>query len=182
MPIFDADTLIRLFHRKWAVSMLAELSLTGGSRVVVLRNNLGASPAAVRQTIDHLIDLNLATPNPGHGHPLRPEYILTSLGQAAAESCMRIQSSGHRLGAGELIGRKWTLPVLWSVIGEPLRFSEIADRASPVTDRALSQSLKDLEDSKLIRRTALGSRPPAYLYGLHARAHAIASALADLAA
>ena len=182
MPLFDAKTLIRLFHRKWAVPMLAELSRTGGSRVVVLRNRLGANPAAVRQTLDHLIGLKLVTPTPGHGHPLRPEYTLTPLGQAAAESCARIQSSGRRLGAGALIGRKWSLPVLWSVTQEPLRFGEIAERASPVTDRALSQSLKDLEDSSLIKRRALGTRPPAYLYGLHARAQAIASALADLAA
>ncbi len=177
-----ADKLIRLFHRKWSVPMLAELSRGGGSRVVVLQNTLGASPAAVRQTLDHLISMNLATPNPGYGHPLRPEYILTEEGKAVADACARIQSSSDRLGLGGLVGRKWTLPILWTLNHEPLRFGEITGLARPITDRALSQSLVQLQDAELVRVDLLDTRPPANLYGLARRARAIADALADIAA
>jgi DNA-binding HxlR family transcriptional regulator len=177
-----ADKLIRLFHRKWSVPVLAELSRTGGSRVVVLQNSLGVSPAAVRQTLDHLIEIGIATPNPGYGHPLRPEYILTDEGQAVAEACRRIQDSSARLGLDSIIGRKWTLPVLWTLAREPLRFGEITDRARPITDRALSQSLVLLQNAELISCDLLEIRPPANIYGLSRRARTITNALIDIAA
>lgn len=178
----DAQILIRLFHRKWAMPILAELARTHGSRVVVLKNKLGIGPAPLRQTLDHLIELGLVTPNAGYGHPLRPEYILTATGQHVAEACARIDGSSRRLRLGDVVGRKWTLPVLWSISDEPLRFSEIARRTQPITDRALSQSLVQLEEAELIRVQPLETRPPAHLYALHRRARTIAQALGDMAA
>ncbi|GAB5497243.1 MAG: hypothetical protein Phyf2KO_23230 [Phycisphaerales bacterium] len=178
----DAQNLISLFHRKWALPVLAEMARTRGSRVVVLKNRLGIHPAALRQTLDHLIELGYVVANPGYGHPLRPEYILTAKGQYAADACARIDASSKRLGIAELAGRKWFLPVLWTVAEQPLRFTEIAKRARPITDRALSHSLVQLEEARLIRPLPLEIRPPAYLYGLHRRAGTIAEALNDLAA
>lgn len=178
----NANKLIRLFHRKWSVPVLAEIARTGGTRVVVLQRSLGMSPAAVRQTLDHLIELGLVMPNPGYGHPLRPEYILTAEGQAVAESCARIQSSSNRLGLNDLIGKKWTLPVLWTLSAEPLRFGQITSLAQPITDRALSQSLVHLQSAELIRSDLLATRPPVNQYSLARRAHTIADALGDIAA
>ncbi len=178
----DAMNLISLFHRKWALPVLAEMAPTRGSRVVVLKNRLGVSPAALRQTLDHLIELGYVVANPGYGHPLRPEYILTARGQHAADACAQINASSKRLGISGLAARKWFLPVLWTIAEQPLRFSEIADRASPITDRALSQSLVQLEEASLIRTLPLEVRPPANLYGLHRRANTIARALCELAA
>ncbi|HED54182.1 MAG TPA: transcriptional regulator [Phycisphaerales bacterium] len=178
----NAHKLAGLFHRKWSVPVIAELARTEGSRLVVLSRALQTSAVSVRQTLEHLISLGLVMPNPGYGHPLRPEYILTPDGRAVAGGCLRILRSSRRLGLEDLIGRKWSMPVLWAVSGEPLRFGEIGMRIAPITDRALSQTLAHLEGAALVRRDLLETRPPASLYGVTRRARTLVSALDELAA
>lgn len=178
----ESSKLIALFHHKWSAGILAELARTGGTRVVVLRSRLGASPQALASALEHLVQMGLVAPNPGYGHPLRPEYVLTPEGQAAAAACARITSSTQRLGLPELPGFKWHLPILWTIGQEPMRFREIARRASPITDRALSQSLTLLTENQLVRATLLEVRPPASVYGPTRRARALVNALGELAA
>lgn len=178
----QASKLITLFHHKWSPAILAEMARSGGARGVVLRNRLGASPQAVSSALTQLIDLGLVTPNPGYGHPLRPEYVLTPEGQNAAAACARITNATHRLGAPELAGYKWPLPILWAIGSEPLRFREIARHVPPITDRALSQSLTLLTDAHLVSASLLEVRPPASVYGSTRRARALVDALGELAA
>ena len=178
----EASKLIALFRRKWSAGILAELARTGGTRVVVLRNRLGASPRAIASALEGLIQMGLIAPNPGYGHPLRPEYVLTPEGQAAAAACARIASSTARLGVPELPGYKWHLPILWTIGREPRRFREIAMRVTPITDRALSQSLKLLTETELVRTSLLDVRPPATLYESTRRAKGLVEALTELAA
>ena len=178
----EASKLIALFHHKWSAGILAELARTGGTRVVVLRNRLGASPQAIAAALEQLVQMGLILPNPGYGHPLRPEYVLTAEGQAAAGACARIASSTQRLGLPELPGFKWHLPILWTIGHEPVRFREIARRASPITDRALSQSLTLLTETELVRSTLLDVRPPAPVYESTRRARGLLEALTELAA
>ena len=178
----EASKLIALFHHKWSAGILAELARTGGTRVVVLRNRLDASPQAIASALEQLVQMGLVAPNPGYGHPLRPEYVLTPEGQTAAAACARIASSTQRLGLPELPGFKWHLPILWTIGREPMRFREIARRATPITDRALSQSLTLLTETELVRASLLDIRPPASMYESTRRARGLVDALSELAA
>ncbi|MGH2451320.1 MAG: winged helix-turn-helix transcriptional regulator, partial [Candidatus Limnocylindria bacterium] len=70
-----------LFHHRWAAPVLAELDRSRGSRFVTLSNRLALSRESLRRTLTALIDAGLVMKNPGYGHPLRPEYILTERGR-----------------------------------------------------------------------------------------------------
>lgn len=77
------------------------------------------------------------------------------------------------------IGDKWTLLVLISLAGGPLRFSEVQRAIPDVSKRMLTQSLRDLERDGLILRDVIPAKPPRVIYRL---ADLGASALDPLAA
>ncbi|WP_342448061.1 winged helix-turn-helix transcriptional regulator [Parasedimentitalea huanghaiensis] len=113
--------------------------------------------------MDHLITMGLVERNPGHGHPLRPEFRLTPLGIAAAEIASKIQN----VSADEdqdLLRRSWTLPVLTSLHSSS-HFNDIKRKLPRITDRALSQSLKSMEVRSWVRRSVdETARPPKSIY------------------
>ena len=60
--------------------------------------------------------------------------------------------------AVELLGRRWTGAVARALLRGPLRFSELARAIPEISDRALSQRLKELEaEGILVRRVDTGS-------------------------
>jgi DNA-binding HxlR family transcriptional regulator len=123
----------------------------------------GASRTAFAQSLDHLINLGLMERNPGYGHPLRPEFRLTQSGIAAAAMASKIQA----LSAGEdqsLLRKSWTLPVLTS-LHVPCHFNDIKRNLHTITDRALSQSLKSMEERSWVARSVDDlARPPRSIY------------------
>jgi DNA-binding HxlR family transcriptional regulator len=64
--------------------VLAEIERTRGSRFATLSGVLGVSGESLRRTLVALLDDGLVARNPGHGHPLRPEYVLTAAGAEVA--------------------------------------------------------------------------------------------------
>jgi DNA-binding HxlR family transcriptional regulator len=113
--------------------------------------------------MDHLIKIGVIERNPGYGHPLRPEFRLTPLGVSAAKLAKQIclVSKGDDQ---DLLRRSWTLPVLAS-LHTPRYFIEIKQDLSPITDRALSQSLKAMEARNWVcRGVDAASRPPRSQY------------------
>ena len=78
------STLVALFHNRWSVPILAELHRQRGSRFVTLARTLGMSRESLRRTLAALIESGLVGRNPGYGHPLRPEYVLTTRGDRIA--------------------------------------------------------------------------------------------------
>jgi DNA-binding HxlR family transcriptional regulator len=153
--------LIALFHHRWSAPVLAELDRTRGTRFVVLVNRLGVGRESLRRTLDALIELGLVARNPGYGHPLRPEYLLTPPGQDAAERCTRLL--GLLDGDAEIALKKWSLPVLAALSG-PSRFSELRDALPGVTARALALALKDLQTAGLVDRRVEDAYPPTATY------------------
>jgi len=166
------STLVALCHHRWSLPVLAEIGRTGGSRFATLTGRLGVTGESLRRTLSYLEDKGLVTRNPGYGHPLRPEYVLTPQGRKLAPPARRL----HTLLAGrENVGlKKWSLPIL-AELGEPRRFSELRT-ALPVTARGLALALKDLEDAGLVRRTVIDDRPPQTRYQAAPAAHAIVRA------
>ncbi|MFT5423181.1 MAG: DNA-binding HxlR family transcriptional regulator [Phycisphaerales bacterium] len=176
------EWLARLTHRRWALPVLAELGRTGGCKLVWLERHLGAGRGPAKHALDALTELGLVRPNPGHGHPMRPEYVLTPRGQPVAVASIPLIDALDRLGLRELGLCKWSLPVLHAVHGSETieaapRFMQIRSRLPSATDRAVSGSLQDQEEASLLVRTIRGSRPPRPEYAVSAMARAIVKPL-----
>lgn len=172
--------VVRLFARRWTVPVLAQLHREGGSRFVSLAYRLGASEGAVRTALDDLIEGGLVMPNPGYGHPLRPEYILTPRGVRAAACSARLEGALDTLGLRPLVRRKWTLPVLWAVGEGPARFTAVSRALSGATDRVVAGSLRELCDTRLLVRRIHDDFPPTSLYLPTRRGRCIAPILAEI--
>lgn len=175
--------LLDLFGRRWAVPILAELARTEGSKFVTLHHRLEASPTAVRQSLDHLIALGWAMRNPGYGHPLRPEYILTEQGRRLAPACLTLDEAIGRLRLGEVAFRRWSLPALHVVASSavPTRFSGLAAGLGRITDRSLAMTLKDMQAHGLIDRRVRDTYPPTPDYLVGPRGEPLVPALSVLA-
>lgn len=160
--------LIALFHHRWAVPVLAELERQRGSRFAALVGILGLGRESLRRTLDALIALGLVERNPGYGHPLRPEYVLTPHGAEVAARCRRLLDA---LGdEREVALRKWSLPVLVA-LGRAGRFSELRAELPGITPRALALALKDLQAAGLVERVVEDtSYPPTVRYAATAAA------------
>src|SRR3954449_4415602 len=88
----------------------------------------------------------------------------------------------HLHEAVELVGRRWTgaiLEVLRNADG-PLRFSEIAAAIPDLSDRLLSERVKELERRGLIARAVHSGPPVRVTYSLTAMGHALEPALDEL--
>jgi DNA-binding HxlR family transcriptional regulator len=155
----STDALIELFHHRWAPPALALLGERGGSRFVELQRRLGVGRESLRRALESLIDLGYALPNPGYGHPLRPEYVATTAGRRVAAVAARVLASGDP----DVLLRKWSVPVL-AELGDARRFSELRGALRGVTPRALALALQDLEQAGLLEREVLATRPPSTLY------------------
>jgi DNA-binding HxlR family transcriptional regulator len=161
------EELIALCHHRWSAPVLAELGQTRGTRFVVLANRLGVGRTSLRRTLDALVGLGLVRRNPGYGHPLRPEYLLTPEGEEAAVRCERLLAAVD--GNRDVVLRKWSLPVLVA-LGRQARFSELRDALPGVTARALALALKDLERAGLVDRRVEETYPPTAVYAPTAEA------------
>ena len=167
--------LIELFHHRWAAPILAELERQRGARLVVLVNRLGAPRDTVRRTLDTLVEAGLVQRNPGYGHPLRPEYVLTPEGEPVARRCVRLLDAIG--GRADLGLKKWSMPVLVA-LGGATRFSELRAALPGVTPRALAIALKDLQAAGLATREVLAAYPPSTAYRLTDEGHRVRRILA----
>ncbi len=70
----------------------------------------------------------------------------------------------HR--AIELIGRRWTGAILRAMLSGEARFSDIAMTVPGLSDRLLSERLKELEAEGIVRRTVVPSTPVRIDYAL----------------
>jgi DNA-binding HxlR family transcriptional regulator len=70
----------------------------------------------------------------------------------------------HR--AIELIGRRWTGAILRILLGGPTRFSDIAGAIPGLSDRLLSERLKELEAEGIVTRTVYPETPVRIEYAL----------------
>lgn len=159
----DIDLIVNITARAWALPILAKFNEGVPGRQAPLLAATGASRTAFRQSIEHLINLDLLERNPGHGHPLRPEFRLTPAGHIAAKLASDIVKT--KLSQEQiLLRRSWTVPVL-TTLRTPRHFAEIKRDLTTITDRALSQSLRSMEELKWIDRSVdKMSRPPKPLY------------------
>jgi DNA-binding HxlR family transcriptional regulator len=153
------DRLTALFRRRWACPVIAELHRSDGAKFVTLVGRLGSNPAAMRTTLDELLDLGWIRRNPGYGHPMRPEYLLTSHGERIAPACAKLDEALDSPEVKDVALRKWSMPVLYVVGDGPTRFSEVTRSLEGATDRAVSLSLKSLADAAIVERSLVTGPP-----------------------
>lgn len=147
----DIRILVKLTSRAWSLRILALLHQGIAGRQVPLLTATGASRTSFAASLEHLFELGLLERNPGHGHPLRPEFRLTRNGVNAAEIADRIVNVVPNDREFALLRRNWTVPIL-ALTDTPQRFSVIKSDLVTVTDRALSTSLRQLEAQDWLRR------------------------------
>ena len=174
------STLVALFHNRWSVPILAELHRQRGSRFATLARMLGMSRESLRRTLAALIEGGLVGRNPGYGHPLRPEYVLTRRGDRIAARSRPLVDLLRARGLEEVGLKKWSMPVVYALSDEPLRFSELRDRLEGISPRALTLALKELESAGIVERRVTDDYPPATSYRLAADARHLASLVGEL--
>jgi DNA-binding HxlR family transcriptional regulator len=66
-----------------------------------------------------------------------------------------------------LIGGKWRLPIIWALWkNEKLRYNELKRTVDGITNMVLSQTLKEMESSRLVVRKQYMEIPPRVEYSL----------------
>jgi len=160
----DIKFLVNVTSRAWSLKILALLHQGVPGRQAPLLSAAQASRTAFAASLSHLIELGLLERNPGYGHPLRPEYRLTSVGVKMAEIAAEIVSAVDDPAATAILRKSWTVPIL-AVTEKPRHFVEIKSELLPVTDRALSQSLGLLHQQNWLTRDVDTSNwPPRPFY------------------
>jgi DNA-binding HxlR family transcriptional regulator len=82
--------------------------------------------------------------------------------------------------AVELVGRRWTGAILRVLMDGPLRFSQIAQAVPELSDRLLSERVKELERRGIVERTVIPGPPLRVEYGLSEMGRELEPALSEL--
>jgi DNA-binding HxlR family transcriptional regulator len=87
----------------------------------------------------------------------------------------------HLHEAVELIGRRWTGAILAVLIeGGTMRFSEIGQAVPQLSDRLLSERMKELEARGMVERRVLAAAPVRVQYTITEMGRELAPALQEL--
>jgi DNA-binding HxlR family transcriptional regulator len=77
----------------------------------------------------------------------------------------------------ELLGKRWTGLILLVLLEGPLRFNGLAERLAVVSDRMLSERLKELEAEEVVLRCVYPETPVRIEYSLTEKGRALAPVL-----
>jgi DNA-binding HxlR family transcriptional regulator len=91
------------------------------------------------------------------------------------ESCC---SAYHQ--AVELIGKRWTGAILFVLMDGPLRFSEVKVLVPDLSDRLLSERMKELEAEGIVERRVIDDMPVRVEYTLTSKGKALEPAVRSL--
>jgi DNA-binding HxlR family transcriptional regulator len=108
----------------------------------------------------------------GEGYPL----IMPAQAGTAEEShhlAGRAPCCGLYHQAVELVGKRWTGAILLVLMDGPLRFSEVRDLVPDISDRLLSERMKELEAEGIVERHVSDGGPVRVEYGLTDKGRAL---------
>src|SRR5918994_7522312 len=94
---------------------------------------------------------------------------------APRESCC---SQYHQ--AVELVGKRWTGAIVFVLLDGPVRFSEVKRLVPDLSDRLLSERMKELESEGIVERRVIDDMPVKVEYALTAKGRALEPAVRAL--
>ncbi|HET8907818.1 MAG TPA: helix-turn-helix domain-containing protein [Ktedonobacterales bacterium] len=87
--------------------------------------------------------------------------------EAEGLSCTRFQE------AVEFIGRRWNGAIVYILLDGPCRFNELLARVPNISDRLLTERLRELEAAGMVTRDVQPGPPVRVVYALTAAGHAL---------
>ena len=85
------------------------------------------------------------------------------------------------LHAVELVGRRWTGAIVRALLAGPARFHAIRDAIPDISDRMLSERLRELEAEGLVTRSVIPESPIRVEYALTEKGRALEQAIVAIA-
>lgn len=82
----------------------------------------------------------------------------------------------------EIVGRRWTGAIIRAMLAEASRFSEILSEVPGLSDRLLSERLKELEQEGIVERRVTPSTPVRIEYVLTDKGRDLAAVVRSVAA
>ncbi|MEU6343289.1 helix-turn-helix domain-containing protein [Streptomyces sp. NPDC046977] len=82
----------------------------------------------------------------------------------------------------DLVGDKWSVLIIGTLSDGPVRYSELAHAIPGISQRMLTLTLKQLQRSGLVDRTAYAEVPPRVEYSLTGLGSSLLSTVLELAA
>jgi DNA-binding HxlR family transcriptional regulator len=82
--------------------------------------------------------------------------------------------------AVELVGRRWTGVILRTLLSGPARFHEIRDAIPDISDRMLSERLRELEAEGIVTRSVIPETPVRVEYALTEKGRSLEGAIVAL--
>jgi DNA-binding HxlR family transcriptional regulator len=177
MSTQQLEDLVALGRNRWSATLLADLAAHNGARFVELAHRIGLPRDSLARTLAATRDAGWVIPNPGHGHPLRPEYILTPEGARMAVQARSLIDAQARIGIGPDRMTRWSVPIVLKVHQGCARFNAIARSLALASPRAISQGLRSLADNGLLLRELVDDYPPTSQYRLTDEGLLLASAV-----
>lgn len=71
------------------------------------------------------------------------------------------------------VGDKWSLYIIYTLQGGPMRFNEIKRGVTDISQRMLTMTLRGLERDGLVKRTVYPTKPPSVEYVLTDLGHTL---------
>jgi DNA-binding HxlR family transcriptional regulator len=66
----------------------------------------------------------------------------------------------------ELLSRKWHPVIVHRLLQQPMGFNELQREVHHISDKVLSESLKDLQDKGIVKKNVLNEKPKEVEYSL----------------
>lgn len=88
----------------------------------------------------------------------------------------------HFHHAIELIGKRWTGAIVCALTERPMRYAELGKAVPGLSDRLLSQRLRELEEEGLVERQVEAAAPVRVVYSLTEAGRELDPALQELKA
>ena len=154
---------ILICSKAWSWQVLAYMHVQQDVRISPITHHYLASRTAISGAFKHLIELRYVQKNSGHGHPLRPAYVLTKKGRSVAAWAAEFDEL-LTPNEWEIARRSWALPILRQTNPER-RYCDLRKDLHPITDRALSETLKLLGENQWVNRVVdVDQSPPSVTY------------------
>jgi DNA-binding HxlR family transcriptional regulator len=99
-------------------------------------------------------------------------------GHSERAPCEEVCPNFH--AAIELIGKRWTGAILCALTERPMRYGELGKAVPGLSDRLLSQRLRELEDEGLVEREVEAGTPVRVTYSLTETGEALGPAIREL--